>query len=149
MTFIEYVPFCIADEKFHDVPDRLRDDGSKFDAAQRPVPPGWVRRENGLSLALLPNEFSLPDQGWKIHVSTTPSDASQVIDLIWEYCVANRIGFKFLRSHAALLATNSKYWSRSASGKVITLYPRDDTQSHPSFNSRPNPSKVCRTIHSQ
>src|SRR5437899_1086089 len=124
----DIVPFWIANKYFYEVPARLSDGDSLLPASEWPTPEGWTRQANGLSLVLTPKALRLPDQGWKIHISTTPQDVNQVIDVVWKYSVSTGIAFKFLRSRAALAAINSKYWSRSASGKFITLYPVDDAQ---------------------
>jgi hypothetical protein len=130
MTQKERVPFYVANKHFYDVPERLDDDESKFEATQRAVPTGWKKGSHGLTVALSPNtpEFKLPDQGWKIHVSATPSNASDVVEVVWNYCLSNGIAFKFLRSRQAVVVVNSKYWSRGASGKCVTIYPRNESE---------------------
>ena len=128
MTIRELVPFCIANRHYFDVPDRLADNNSRFNVSQRPIPADWIRQAIGLSIFLRPNSISLPQQGWKIHISVSPSDADELLEIVWAYCIQNSIAFKFLRSRAAVFANSSKYWSRSASGKVITIYPVHDEQ---------------------
>ncbi|MEH3154803.1 MAG: class III lanthionine synthetase LanKC [Gordonia paraffinivorans] len=65
----------------------------------------------------------LPSQGWKIHVSTTPSEAVQTLTVTAKYCLAESIPFKYLRAPDVLLRRNGKYGPRSGSGKFITIYP--------------------------
>ncbi|MCX6467790.1 MAG: class III lanthionine synthetase LanKC [Corynebacteriales bacterium] len=65
----------------------------------------------------------LPTQGWKVHVSATPANATQVVGVATKYCLAEAIPFKYIRSPEVLLRRNGKYGSRSGSGKFVTIYP--------------------------
>lgn len=73
-----------------------------------------------------PDGVHLPDQGWKIYASATMDECEQTIGIVWDYCVAHRVPFKFLRGRRAALTTNSKHTPRGASGKLLTIYPSDD-----------------------
>src|SRR5579884_1664547 len=73
-----------------------------------------------------PCDRRLPSQGWKIHVSAGLDNAEDVLRAVYEYCTRRKLPFKFLDSRAILLARNSKYAPREASGKFITLYPSDE-----------------------
>ena len=68
----------------------------------------------------------LPDQGWKIHVTSTISDCQLVQRIVSDYCFLNRVEFKMLASRSLLRAQNSKYASRVSSGKFMVLYPKDE-----------------------
>ncbi|MEU9919578.1 class III lanthionine synthetase LanKC [Streptomyces sp. NPDC051001] len=124
----DFVPYCVADSLVFDTPSALPDADSRFDAALRPAPAGWDRGASGLNVSMRPVGAGIPEQGWKIHVSTTVADAARAIEAVWSHCVENSIAFKFLRSSAAVVTVNSKYWPRGSSGKVITIYPRDHEQ---------------------
>jgi tRNA A-37 threonylcarbamoyl transferase component Bud32 len=126
MSAKDYVPFSIANQLYYDSPDQLKDVDSYFAATNQKAPSGWTRQLHGLSVSLRSDAQMLPDQGWKIHVSATPTNAENIVDLVWNYCIKNQIAFKFLRSRSAVMLASSKYWSRSASGKFITLYPDSD-----------------------
>src|SRR5262249_42718527 len=80
----------------------------------------------GLWTTVCPTIQDLPEQGWKIHVSTTLSDAVKVLDIVWRYCVEREVAFKYLRSERLLLLCNDKNFARARAGKFITIYPRDD-----------------------
>lgn len=125
--YLEWI-HCLADHEFYDAPDRMRDHGSRFEHADRPAPEGWGRGESDLWVGLEPVAGGAPRQGWKIHVSVTLDDAPGCLDLLWDYCVANGLGFKFLRSADAVVVLNSKYAGRGSSGKLVTLYPRDEAE---------------------
>lgn len=115
-----------ADPVFFDTPDRLPDQADRFPHADGPAPPAWHRGERGLWVTLRPPRVRLPAQGWKVHVSATILAAEGAIATTWKYCVDNGLAFKFLRSRAAMLATNSKEANRGSSGKLITIYPEDE-----------------------
>lgn len=94
-----------------------------FGGTRRPAPDGWRRAEQEAWVCLQPETVALPPQGWKIHVSAMAEQADRVVDEVWDYCVATGIPFKFLRCQKTLLLVNGKPADRSASGKLITIYP--------------------------
>ncbi|MBB2910465.1 hypothetical protein FHS43_001728 [Streptosporangium becharense] len=102
------------------------DDDSRFPATRRPLPAGWRFREHDLWFALHPPGVTLPEQGWKIHVSAADADADTVCDLVVDFCLDRNIAVKFLRSRAAMRLLNNKYADRGSSGKLITMYPVDE-----------------------
>lgn len=75
----------------------------------------WIHHE--------PPGTKLPEQGWKIHVSTTELHAYQLLMLVADVCIASRTTFKHLASLGELHAANSKYADRGSAGKFITIYP--------------------------
>ncbi len=123
-----YWAYCLADDSFFDTPDRIDDSGTRFTAASRPAPEGWRRDQWDMWVGLHLSGADLPAQGWKIHVSVTPAEAEHCLDVVWDYCLANEVDFKFLRSRGAMLLANAKYAVRGSSGKLVTLYPRDEAQ---------------------
>jgi tRNA A-37 threonylcarbamoyl transferase component Bud32 len=124
----EYEGYTMADASFYDAMHSERTAGESFAAADRPLPDGWQRHEQDDWFVIDPGTSGLPLQGWKIHASATQDNAAKVVETIWDYCVPRRIEFKFLRSKMALLARVSKYAPRGFSGKLVTIYPKDDTQ---------------------
>lgn len=119
-----YMYYCRPDTLFHDVPGFER---GTFARSTDAAPTGWRRGADREWVTLLP-DAPLPRQGWKIHVSATPDSAEDVLATCWDYCVANEIAFKFLKSTECLLARSSKYADRAGSGKFVTIYPVDDAQ---------------------
>ena len=67
----------------------------------------------------------IPLQGWKIHVSTIPAEAADLLRAAADVFVRNGTSFKFLSDRRILRAAHSKVWSRGSSGKFITAYPDD------------------------
>ena len=121
-----YSAFCVADRSFYDSPARSRGDDVDLPPATREVPAGWTRTTMEDWLVYRPDDAALPSQGWKIHASSTLDDAERILEITWDYCVTRRIAFKFIRSLQLLFLRNSKYADRGASGKFITIYPRDE-----------------------
>jgi predicted Ser/Thr protein kinase len=119
--------YCLTDPVFYDS-FALRRDKDEFDAARRALPANWRREQSGDWLGHTPVDQSLPSQGWKIHASACTTDAAQIVDTVWDYCVAREIAFKFIRSPRDFFLRNSKYAGREASGKLVTIYPADEQQ---------------------
>jgi tRNA A-37 threonylcarbamoyl transferase component Bud32 len=97
-----------------------------YRAVAQPAPEGWLRLESGDWVEFRPATAQLPPQGWKIHVSACLENAERIADRVSDYCIEHRIAFKLIRNRQLLLLRNSKYADRSASGKFLTLYPRDE-----------------------
>ncbi|MCM2391893.1 class III lanthionine synthetase LanKC [Streptomyces albipurpureus] len=116
----------LAADPYHvDTLDRVRDHDTRWAHSDRPAPPGWRRGESGGWVHLRPGSVTLPPQGWKIHVSATADAAPTALERVWDHCVAHNLTFKFLRSRTMVELANSKQAARSASGKVVTIYPAD------------------------
>jgi serine/threonine protein kinase len=66
--------------------------------------------------------------GWKLHVSATVTS----VDLLFERvlpCLARRgVHFKMVAERGALVHLNAGNFGETQIGKVITVYPRDDTE---------------------
>jgi len=123
-----YEAYCLADPLFYDHPAAREDLAPAYPHTLRPAPAGWSAGSTGDWWRLLPDGHRLPDQGWKIHVSATPSSAPAVLDALYAHCVPARLAFKHLRSGAMLFLRNSKYAERGGSGKFATLYPADEAE---------------------
>jgi tRNA A-37 threonylcarbamoyl transferase component Bud32 len=123
-----YELYCLTDPVFYDS-FLLKDSGDQdFELAKGPVPEGWQRTPSGDWLMYVPQDPVLPAQGWKIHASACTASAEAILAAIWEYCIARRIPFKFIRSQEFFFLRNVKYSPRGASGKFVTIYPADEAQ---------------------
>lgn len=116
---------CLADPVFFDSPGRIDDAQSlirpsdlRGGVLRRDAADVWTRVE-------FPGSRALPTQGWKIHVSATPTHAQRILDGAADVCAEHGMPYKFLRSTRMLATFNSKYGMRSSAGKFITVYPRD------------------------
>jgi Protein kinase domain/Lanthionine synthetase C-like protein len=127
---LAYAHYCFADPDFYDLVERRDDMHNRFALARRSAPEGWNRFERGVWVMLHPPAVELPPQGWKIHISACLPHAEDVLGIVWDYCVQQKVAFKFLRSREILLVGSSKYADRASSGKLLTLYPRGEAELH-------------------
>ncbi|MDT0116599.1 class III lanthionine synthetase LanKC [Microbacterium sp. PRF11] len=65
----------------------------------------------------------LPEQGWKVHISATPSSAGEALERVSTFCHARGLSFKHLSTIGTLHSVNGKDADRSAAGKFVTIYP--------------------------
>ncbi|MEO3793035.1 class III lanthionine synthetase LanKC [Nonomuraea sp. B10E15] len=66
------------------------------------------------------------EQGWKIHVSSIPPHAEDVLRRVSRYCGDHDVAFKFALDPTILGLMNGKMWPRGGAGKFITIYPVDE-----------------------
>ncbi|MFC4113910.1 class III lanthionine synthetase LanKC [Nonomuraea zeae] len=125
----KYELYCLVDPSFYDSLEHSTAEDADFSILRRPVPQGWSNAVTDTwCYYASDDEPPLPAQGWKIHVSARVDDADKAIAAVWDYCVPRGIAFKFLRGLPVLVMVNSKAASRASSGKLITVYPRDEGQ---------------------
>ena len=123
-----YERYCVTDPHFYDSLTSARPEATWFATARRPVPDGWRRATADDALLYGPARDTLPDQGWKIHVSACLDNADRILDDVSRYCRDRGLAFKFIPGRAALLMRNAKYARPGTSGKFITVYPHDDAE---------------------
>lgn len=71
---------------------------------------------------------SLPEQGWKLHVSVIPDDAEKVLNEVAPVLSKTMTSFKHLVDLGTLKSMLVKYANRAQCGKFITIYPSDDSK---------------------
>ncbi|MEV5988232.1 class III lanthionine synthetase LanKC [Streptomyces sp. NPDC052051] len=120
--------FGWSDLVFYDTPHQWIDPAAEFAVTRRSLPEGWIRSAEDLWTVLRPEQVTPPAQGWKIHVSARAENAEQVLGIVWDYCTAHELPFKYLRDTNMHLVLNSKYSPRQSSGKLAALYPADDNE---------------------
>ncbi|HEX8156744.1 MAG TPA: class III lanthionine synthetase LanKC [Solirubrobacteraceae bacterium] len=123
-----YELFCLTDAVFYDSVTVAAVEDEPFAIAGREVPNGWRASRMDDWLVYTPEGLRLPSQGWKIHASACLDNAEQIVETIWEYCVRERIAFKFIPSRQLLFLRNMKYAARGYSGKFVTIFPVDEQQ---------------------
>ncbi|MEN2424380.1 class III lanthionine synthetase LanKC (plasmid) [Streptomyces rimosus] len=122
----KYGLYTVADSHWYEPLERCDDTSSRFSLTKRELPVGWKRSQHGVWEVLTPTGGAkLPDQGWKVHITATPDTAEEAIEQAWAVCRQLNLPWKFLRSRRVTHLLNSKYANRAASGKVVTVYPRD------------------------
>lgn len=83
----------------------------------------WSIGRDSTWFYVAPDNYRLPLQGWKIHVSATLENARQVLKQVCKIMYEEKCAFKFLLDKRVLALTNYKNWTRGNSGKFITIYP--------------------------
>jgi hypothetical protein len=120
--------YCLTDPVFYDSFVLKATEEHDYELAQGPVPEGWQCTPSGDWLMYTPRDPMIPAQGWKIHASASMDSAVDTLAVIWDYCIARGIPFKFIRSKELFFLRNVKYSPRGTSGKFVTIYPADDAQ---------------------
>lgn len=86
----------------------------------------WVVTRDGFWFHVHPSQpYTLPRQGWKVHVSATITNASDILARAAGIALANQVPFKFALDRNVLMTMCYKTWPRGGSGKFITMYPSD------------------------
>ncbi|MGH8883998.1 MAG: class IV lanthionine synthetase LanL [Egibacteraceae bacterium] len=88
----------------------------------------WEVRLDGMWCAVYPPGHRMRDQGWKLHISATPSSASAVLERVFGVLVRHGCAFKVAKTLEIVVLLNSRQYSRGGGGKFMTVYPDDDEQ---------------------
>ncbi|MGB3438384.1 MAG: class III lanthionine synthetase LanKC [Actinophytocola sp.] len=112
--------FLVADSDYYEPWDST-DPGARFHAV--PLPGGWVRLDDGAWTHWGPPGLVLPDQGWKVHVSSSLPNARSVLAIVSLVCAELGVPFKHLAGERTFLIAHDKHAARPQSGKFCTLYP--------------------------
>ncbi len=88
----------------------------------------WEVRRSGLWFHVEPRMARLPLQGWKIHVSSRPERATEVLSTVADALIPRSVPFKFALDSRIYSLMLDKRWGRGSSGKFITIYPNSTDQ---------------------
>jgi tRNA A-37 threonylcarbamoyl transferase component Bud32 len=88
-----------------------------------PVP--WLVRLDGFYAHAKPAGVRLPDQGWKIHVSTRPENARQTLTRCADVLIRQGIPFKFGQDIGVAYTLLSARYERTGAAKFLVAYPPD------------------------
>lgn len=69
----------------------------------------------------------LPNQGWKIHISTNYQNYTKIIEEVEVYCLKMKVDYKYIREESLDLVLSKRAELLSA-GKVITIYPSSEDE---------------------
>lgn len=69
-----------------------------------------------------------PEQGWKLHISASPSSAIEVLEAALDVLLAHGARFKVAGSVEVLQQLNAGQFGISQIGKFISVYPSDDAE---------------------
>jgi hypothetical protein len=118
--------FLFADDDFYELWDS-GDPGARY--SPRGMPVDWTGRDVGpWTFWRYPGARS-PDQGWKVHVSSSLANAQAVLEVVSAVCVEFCVPFKHLTGRAFFLHAHAKHADRVQSGKFCALYPQDAERS--------------------
>ncbi|MET0236233.1 MAG: class III lanthionine synthetase LanKC [Kibdelosporangium sp.] len=112
--------FLVADEDYYE-PWDTTDPGPRYRAGLMPA--GWMRRDSGAWTHWGPAGLVLPDQGWKVHVSTSLANSRTVLAVVSMACAELGVPFKHLAGERMFLLAHGKHAARVQSGKFCALYP--------------------------
>ena len=84
-----------------------------------------ITRDGFWNMAHPVNEFYIPTQGWKVHVSANIGNAVSILKRAAKIALTKDVPFKFALDKNVLATMSSKRWARGGSGKFITMYPSD------------------------
>lgn len=90
------------------------------------LPSGWRTLRKDIWFNCNPPDPSMRTEGWKIHVSATRENCRAVLAAVAPYLVECAISFKVVADERLLTLQLGKGWTRGASGKFMTIYPRDE-----------------------
>lgn len=123
MSSISKMLFTIADKVFYDSLDRYAvKKHDFFDYVQQLLPGDWKLDRSSMWFNVTPPNSKLPSQGWKIHLSTTPSQAKEMLRRTVPLLVKRKLAFKFALDTLVLSIITGKGWSIGGAGKFITVY---------------------------
>ncbi|MQA05880.1 MAG: protein kinase [Streptosporangiales bacterium] len=86
----------------------------------------WRLADREFWCAATPVGTSVPAQGWKIHVSATPTSAAGVLTRAVPVLREHGTAFKFTRDVAGVRWLTGRDCDRALAGKFLTVYPADD-----------------------
>lgn len=117
--------FLLADDDYYAPWDTV-DPGPRYHPGG--MPEAWTHRDDGAWTHWARAGLDFPDQGWKVHVSSSLGNAQAVLTVVALACVEHGIPFKHLAGRQMFLFAHDKHAARVQSGKFCTLYPRDEEQ---------------------
>ncbi|MEQ7740173.1 hypothetical protein, partial [Escherichia coli] len=96
-------------------PDNHQD---AYSVHTRSLPSGWTRKHTSTSpwVGMNPVGVTVPEQGWKIHISAARGNAEHTARIVADQCIQLGLPFKYMPSDAVFMRMNSKYADRSSSG---------------------------------
>lgn len=85
----------------------------------------WSIKKSGIYFTCTNKKNNIPITGWKIHVSATLTNSTEILNIVTKLALENSFSFKFMLDSKMLTISSQKGYSRGSSGKFITIYPKD------------------------
>ena len=96
------------------------------DIVREHVGPGHELREGPVWLAVRPVGATVPDHGWKLHISARAANFADLTRAVLPVLLAEGCVFKLARSTETLGTLNDGHSSPATVGKAFTIYPAPD-----------------------
>jgi serine/threonine protein kinase len=126
MSSVQKFAYTIADNLFYEPFDRYQPDKTEFlDLVEGLLPSGWQIVRKSVWFHAVPLDKSMAVQGWKIHLSATPTNGHEVLRRIVPILTSQATAFKFALDRRILSIMTGKNWHRGGSSKFITIYPEN------------------------
>jgi len=118
----------LVSREFFETSDLYSQRNSDFhDLVAARLPDDWWIQRSGIWFHCGSASNTVPEQGWKIHVSATVDDARETLNRVLAVlCQRLDTNFKLALDSYLLSLLNGKNWSRGGAGKFITVYPKDN-----------------------
>ncbi|MEM9664972.1 MAG: class III lanthionine synthetase LanKC [Bacteroidota bacterium] len=119
-------PYVVSNWQYYEQVGRDRGMPSTFFAhVETRLPNAWSLRRLDAWTHATPPAPNTPAQGFKLHLSSNIETALETLSIVTEVCLEAGAPFKFLSDVDMLELSVSKSFSRSGSGKFVTVYPDD------------------------
>jgi hypothetical protein len=112
--------YTLSDPSFYEPASALTPLSMAISAPSAPL--GWDVINDGI-WSFHHSGGDLPQQGWKVHVSSTLGRAGAVLEKVAAACFDFQTSFKHIRDLKFFILLHHKYASRYQSGKFCTIYP--------------------------
>ncbi|MDX2057234.1 MAG: class III lanthionine synthetase LanKC [Gemmatimonadales bacterium] len=104
------------------------------DLLRRRLPASWRIHRESIWCHCTPPVSDTPAQGWKIHISTTVQESSQLLAATIPVLTTAAVPFKVAADRFICALLMSKTWPRGGAGKFMTVYPRSNEECHALLN---------------
>ncbi|HEU0055505.1 MAG TPA: class III lanthionine synthetase LanKC [Longimicrobium sp.] len=118
--------FTLVDRLFYEPLDRYVPNDVYLAPIREMLGPEWSHLQAGFWTQCLVPGTDFLKQGWKIHLSSTPENARELLRRVVPLLDERRVPFKFVSDPAMHAMSLSKTWPREAAGKFMTIYPSSD-----------------------
>lgn len=127
LSMNEMALYTLSEGKYFEGPENYNPGEEYIDIAKKELS-HWTIFKSGIFYQCNPEkEVILPKFGWKIHISSTSSNAKTILSLAIKVCKENNVPFKFLLDSKLRDMSSDKIWSRGGADKFITIYPTTET----------------------
>lgn len=126
MPTIQKFAYTLSHPEFYESLDHFPvNEDAYYRGVRSVLPKDWHIVRNSIWFHCLAPTHTLPNQGWKIHVSAVTGNASDTFNATLPILIRHDCSFKFAADPNILFLLVSKQWTRGGSGKFMTIYPRN------------------------